>query len=463
LFINDMAAADRLHGEPFWVPMNLDWRGRLYGVPFFNYERQDWVRSLFRFARGKPIGVDGLHWLKIHLATTGDFDRISKRPFAERIEWVNSNISEIQDAAARPIETFSWWSNAGIKKRYQFLSACIELSEALRAGPNFVSRLPVSFDATASGLQHLCAMSRAEEGALVNLTRSEVPQDVYGVIADAVAERIRSQNLYAAGELLILGLEITRSLVKNTIMTYFYNSGEWNQTEQLTKSLTKMGFHKYAERSKSLTALGFHEAASKALSYRFKRRLITLIRHNIEQKLPKPKEVMEFVGNLALVLAAANKPLSWISPCGMPISNRYKVPETRRVEFRVSGKKHQYTIATGFKSELDTDAMVRSAAPNFVHSCDAAHMALVTNAAVSEGIVDLAMVHDSFGCPAAQAGRFREIIREQFVKMYEQHDILAELRASAALDLGTDEDLPPVPDRGNLDLHGVLKSDFAFD
>jgi DNA-directed RNA polymerase len=107
--------------------------------------------------------------------------------------------------------------------------------------------------------------------------------------------------------------------------------------------------------------------------------------------------------------------------------------------------------------------MITAAAPNFVHSCDAAHMALVTNAAVSEGIVDLAMIHDSFGCPAAQAKRFREIIREQFLKMYEQHDILAELRTSAGLALGTDENLPPVPERGNLDLRGVLKSDFAFD
>jgi DNA-directed RNA polymerase len=90
-------------------------------------------------------------------------------------------------------------------------------------------------------------------------------------------------------------------------------------------------------------------------------------------------------------------------------------------------------------------------------------MALVTNAAVAEGIVDLAMVHDSFGCPAAQAGRFREIIREQFVKMYEEHDVLAELHACAARALNTNKYLPPVPDRGSLDLRGVLKSDFAFD
>jgi DNA-directed RNA polymerase len=208
---------------------------------------------------------------------------------------------------------------------------------------------------------------------------------------------------------------------------------------------------------------GFEEAAGKELLYKTRRNLIGLTREIIEEQLPKPREVMEFVGKLSGAAASHNKPLSWISPSGMPVSNRYQVPKTRRVEFQLSGKKHQYTIATGFKSELNADKMITSAAPNFVHSYDATHMALVTNAAVSEGIVDLAMVHDSFGCPAAQAGRLREIIREQFVKMYEEHDVLAELRASAAKTLGTDKDLLPVPMRGNLNLRELLKSEFAFD
>ena len=465
LFVNDMAAADRLRGEPFWVPVNVDFRGRIYAIPFFNYARQDWVRSLFRFKRGQPIGDDGIYWLKIYTATTGDFDQISKRPFPERLEWVKSNTKKIHDTAAQPVEEHEWWKHAGLKKKFQFLSACIELSEALRFGPTYISRLPVSFDATASGLQHLCAMSRADEGALVNLAPSELPRDVYKLIAHAVAERVRRKNLYAAAELLIIGLEITRALIKSCVMTYFYNSGEWNQTRSLTKFLREKGFHQAAdnELTKLLREADLDGPAGKELSYDFRRGLIRITRAIIENKLRKPKEVMELIGNLALILAATNKPLSWISPSGMPICNRYQVPNTRRVEFRLNRKKHQYTIANGFKPELDAEKMETAAAPNFVHSCDAAHMALVTNAAVAEGIVDLAMVHDSFSCPAAQAGRFREIIREQFVKMYEQHDILTELRNSAALALGGDENLPPVPDRGNLDLRGVLQSDFAFD
>jgi DNA-directed RNA polymerase len=45
---------------------------------------------------------------------------------------------------------------------------------------------------------------------------------------------------------------------------------------------------------------------------------------------------------------------------------------------------------------------------------------LLINAAVAEGIRSIATVHGSFGCLAAQAERFRRIIREQFVRLYEE-------------------------------------------
>jgi DNA-directed RNA polymerase len=67
---DDMAAHER-----FWTPMNLDWRGRVYGVPSFNFQRDDRVRALFLFADGELIGKEGLYWLKVHLANCGDDDR----------------------------------------------------------------------------------------------------------------------------------------------------------------------------------------------------------------------------------------------------------------------------------------------------------------------------------------------------------------------------------------------------
>jgi hypothetical protein len=50
----------------------------------------------------------------------------------------------------------------------------------------------------------------------------------------------------------------------------------------------------------------------------------------------------------------------------------------------------------------------------------------IVNAAFVEDIKSRATVHDSFGFLAAQAWRFRQIILQPFIKMYEQHDVLAD-------------------------------------
>ncbi len=70
-------------------------------------------------------------------------------------------------------------------------------------------------------------------------------------------------------------------------------------------------------------------------------------------------------------------------------------------------------------------------------------------------------VHDSFGCLPSQAERFRQIILEQFVRLYEDHDVLAKVREEAARDFGA-QGLPSVPKRGSLDIKGVLGAKFAF-
>jgi DNA-directed RNA polymerase len=87
LLQHDFTTADLLvAGGSFWTPLNCDWRGRVYSVPHFSFQRDDRVRALFQFTDGAPIGRDGLRWLKIHVANCGDFDKISKQPLEERMD-----------------------------------------------------------------------------------------------------------------------------------------------------------------------------------------------------------------------------------------------------------------------------------------------------------------------------------------------------------------------------------------
>jgi DNA-directed RNA polymerase len=91
----------------FWIPLNLDFRGRVYGISHFNFAREDRVRGLFMFKNGAPIGVDGLQQLKAHVASTANGNRWSdeERPgdldHKGRIAWTNRNLETLASSAKR--------------------------------------------------------------------------------------------------------------------------------------------------------------------------------------------------------------------------------------------------------------------------------------------------------------------------------------------------------------------------
>jgi DNA-directed RNA polymerase len=71
------------------------------------------------------------------------------------------------------------------------------------------------------------------------------------------------------------------------------------------------------------------------------------------------------------------------------------------------------------------------------------------------------MVHDSYGTHSTSMPVMSDILRSEFVNMYETHDVLNELRDHAVRTLGTN-DVPYPPAMGKLDLALVLKSDYFF-
>jgi DNA-directed RNA polymerase len=85
----------------------------------FGYEREDHVRSLFRFAHGMQLDPKDLPLLAIHCANCeGSTD---KKPWGERVEWADENRSEIQKIAADPIGTFEIWQK--VDKPFAFVAA----------------------------------------------------------------------------------------------------------------------------------------------------------------------------------------------------------------------------------------------------------------------------------------------------------------------------------------------------
>lgn len=463
LLLEDVATAELLQDEAqFYVPMNCDWRTRIYGLSHFNFQRDDRVRALFLFANGEPIGEDGLQWLKIHVANCGDFEKVSKEPIDRRLKWVEDNLEELQMIAVNPFDS-TWWMQAD--KPFLFLAACIELTTALaNSDTTFVTHLPVSFDGSCSGLQHLCAMTRAEEGSLVNLTSSDIPQDVYQTVADLTEQKVRAEpdpELHALSDLCI-AYGITRKLVKRNVMTYSYSSKKFGMAEQQREDLMRpLAFKVMAG---SLPEHPFGEDDGHAAS----KYLAAHVFDAIEEVVRLPAQAMQFLQKLARALAHEGKPLRWTTPAGVPWINRYHQSDVQRVNLWLQDGgvrvRSRMTVAVSSQNAIDKDKAANGVAPNFVHACDASHLMMVVNAAVAEGITSILTIHDSFGCLASRATEFNRIIREQFVRMYEDNDMLAQVLEQAKHDLtqANWDRLPTLPVYGSLQLNEVINARYAF-
>jgi DNA-directed RNA polymerase len=466
LFNEDMRTAEHMAKlSRFWTFMNFDFRGRIYSGPSFNLQREDYVRALFKFADGAPIGGEGIYWLKVHLANCG-FGGISKQPFQARIEWVDAHREKIRQVATAPLDAVDWWKQAD--EPFQFLAACFELNAALSEGPSYVSRLPIYFDGSCNGLQHLCAMTRAPEGFLVNLSPQRYPQDIYREVADRVRKRVEhdlgDNELRQLARMCLDWVwadgqdDRPRKTLKRNVMTYAYSSQAWGMTAQLREdTMERLSMR---VRSGELGEHPFgHDRGFAASNY--------LARHTFEEiqaTVKGPAQAMEFLQKVTRALSAAGKQLRWTTPTGFPLINCYQEKETKRVRLWLNAREVQVKLATDENPRIDKMKAANAVAPNVVHACDAAHLMLTVNAAVSEGITSIATVHDSFGCLAPDAPRFREIIREQFVRLYEEHDVLKEVLDQARVDLGEDsKGLPEKPpDRGDLDIHQVRDAEYAF-
>lgn len=78
-------------------------------------------------------------------------------------------------------------------------------------------------------------------------------------------------------------------------------------------------------------------------------------------------------------------------------------------------------------------------------------------------IEDLFMIHDSFGTQCAQVWAMFQIIRNTFVDQYTGPCFLSYFRSAVGEQRTAEEPpLPPVPDKGSLDVLQVADSEFCF-
>jgi DNA-directed RNA polymerase len=468
-------AARRVAGEEaIYFPYSLDFRGRLYSLSaYLNPQGDDLCRGLLHFAECKPLGEQGDYWLAVHGANVIDeLDgvKVSKLSLNERVQFIHDRSAMIRDAAADPLQ-YDWWMD--LENPWQVLAFCMEWArylqwvEAGNAHETFPSALPVMLDGSCNGAQHFAAMFRDEVGgAAVNLIPADKPSDLYSNVAARVLEIV--ERAAAGGdEIAILwnksGL-ISRKLVKRPTMTYFYGSKKFGFRQQLADLIRQtVGKGALGTRTvrgndgaeKQVDALGF------ACGWLAEKLMVALA-----QEVRCAHDGMLWLHNRATLIAAQNKPVEWTVPLtGFFVRQEYMKMKMRQITTVLHGKycKPSYYTPTG---AVEGRRQRNGIAPNVIHSLDAAALMLMAKQASTDGVTHIAAIHDSFGTHAADTAVMRHCTRHAFVRLY-QHDVAADLEAQfmnqiGELDAEKLEELEPVPSRGELDLMGVLVSDYFF-
>ena len=285
---HDVNVATMLGEREFYSGYCCDRRGRIYSVSYFGFERQDHVRAMFQFARGRKLGAlnagrrtshfegpnaylghevkddniggfTDLEILEIHCANMFGEDKL---PWAGRLDWLNAkwvpgktNRDMIREIAAKPFSTFDLWSKAD--KPFQFVAACGELAQA-ESNPDFKTHLPVQFDGSANGIQHLAWLARDRSAAeltnLLGIDPTRGPRDPYSEVGADVALKLAAADDPMADYWKKKFAEINdpderRKFFKPGVMTYPYGVTAKGMARQVGKAFRKR-FGEKAEKAR---------------------------------------------------------------------------------------------------------------------------------------------------------------------------------------------------------------------
>lgn len=428
-------AKDYLKYDEFFFVYQCDFRGRVYAISQGpNPQGSDVQKAVIQFAQGKRIGDDsGPRWLAIHGANTFGVDKVSME---ERIQWVNDHIDDILDCAEDPLQ-FVFWTEAD--SPWSFLAFCFEFAAYCQQGADFITHLPIMVDGTCNGLQHYSAILRDPiGGAATNLLPADKPQDIYQRVADRVMEKMREDERAEAQKWLAIG--ITRKITKRPVMVLPYGGTFNSCKDYVREAIKKDGI----------------EATPDEINY-----LATMVWESIGDVVVAARVGMGFIRKLASAASKKKQHVQWTTPSGWPVLQQYFNMESRQMKTTLYGE----IIKPRLESQGDKVDGRRSGqglAPNFVHSLDAAALVRTVNECLDRGVTTFAVIHDSYGTLAPDMDDLSDTLRDAFVTMYEQHDPLADLRTSVGQLVGPKVELPPVPEKGTLDLSEVRRSTFFF-
>uniref|UniRef100_A0A182W7N9 DNA-directed RNA polymerase n=1 Tax=Anopheles minimus TaxID=112268 RepID=A0A182W7N9_9DIPT len=455
-----LSLASYYRDKVFWLPQNIDFRGRVYPIPpHLNHLGHDLARCLLVFHQKKPLGPDGFRWLKLHCINLTGLKK--RESVEERVRYADEILDDILDSADRPLTGKMWWSNSD--EPWQTLSCCMEIAKVHRCPDpeKFESGFPIHQDGSCNGLQHYAALGRDTPGAIsVNLAPADVPQDVYSAVAALVEENRAKDAQNNVKVATVLDGFIRRKVIKQTVMTTVYGVTRYGARKQIARQL------EYIDEFPK-------EWIWPASSY-----LTVKTFDALSEMFTSAKEIQDWFTDCArLISAVCAQNVEWVTPLGLPVVQPYNRAD-RPV---ASSKSFQLPEHFAMDSYEKPNIMKQKNAfpPNFVHSLDSSHMMLTSLYCERAGLTFIS-VHDCYWTHACTVPTMNKICREQFVALHSE-PILEDLSRFLVQKYSYDENeisndgsvidltkrklnriLQQCPDKGDFDLRKVLDSVYFF-
>ena len=460
-----MAAAEKWLDKEFSFYVDADYRGRLYySEPFFNFQGADIARSQLLFAKGKPFDSNANFWLAVHTACSYN----ESYPIDDIPEWVTTNYKELLESEEldsisvdkMTLEDRAMWTQKNMdtileigemkfiseeaEKKIAFLACCIEWFKFWKYKEEYRIQLPIPIDGANNGWQHLGAMSKDKlTGELVGLIPTKTQNDFYVRVAKRLCEKM--PDWFEERKMPMK--HIRKGIAKRGAMTRAYSCGQKKMSESMYSDCYQYGYtSNYNINTWDCDELSFQVIKA------------------IEEVCPGPLETMRYLQRLAdqeisnwykMYGTDRGKAIKWETESGFPVI--YECFRTRPAKvdcygFNTPNGEIRFKHVIREKTDIpDRRGFMCGISPNFVHSKDAAHLALV----VSNWNDDFAAVHDSFNAHADNIEELMELSREVFISIYDKEDYYEEIPFGR----GYTGNKPLI---GGLDVKQVANSDYFF-
>lgn len=406
--------------EEIYLPLYMDFRGRIYTrTSWVSYQGNDLQKGLLRFPHG--VATPDEEALALHVTALMGFD---KKAFPER--WrIYRDLDPRRDTMVSADEPVQLWTSLDLIASGQ------------------ADSIPIQVDGTCNGLQHLSALFRDHDAApwvnLAGCSRDTAPSDLYNEVADNASAEVTLRA--AAGEAWAMrlkssGATLTRAVCKKPVMVLPYGGTMVAIEEAVTAGILEQDGIKGHLWAKCLKTGGELDPEAIAAGYlafserplkehplfrKDMQRLSKVVYDAIKRVIPKALDAMDAFREIAGKVG--ERSLEWsngLGPEPMWIVHAYPKSDRRTNIFRgfhLPNSIRGLALKCG-KDEVYGGRHRTGIVANYIHSQDAAHLALTMSYFKGYGGTTFGANHDCLYTRSSQARMVGAAVREAFRERY---------------------------------------------